>query len=325
MSKKCLGCGIRLQDVDPYKDGYIEDLNRDICKRCFLIKNYGKYTCSSRSNDDYIKVFNNITANDLVIYVSSILTLNLDYINRFKNVLLVITKRDIMPKSIKDNKIKEYVLNRYKNILDIEIISSYKNYNLDNLYSRIKEYGNNKKIYFVGATNSGKSTLINTILKNYGEYNGNITTSLYPSTTLDIIPIDFKELELYDTPGMVIDKSIISYLDPKLLKKINNKKEIKPYTFQVTGVGSLIMDDLFRIDYECNKTSMTFYVSNNISIRHNSLSNDRLLDGYKYRFDNVSDSDIVVDDLGFIKITNCVSLNIYSVYDVNIIKRDKII
>ena len=26
MSKKCLGCGIELQDIDETKDGYVEDL-----------------------------------------------------------------------------------------------------------------------------------------------------------------------------------------------------------------------------------------------------------------------------------------------------------
>lgn len=325
MSKRCLGCGIELQDFDATRDGYIEDLDNDICKRCFLIKNYNKYNFTDRNNIDYIKIFDNIKSEDLVIYVSSILTLNLDYIDRFKSILLVITKRDIMPKSIKDAKIRKYILDRYKNILDIEIISSYKNYNLDNLYDKIKRYGNNKKIYFVGTTNSGKSTLINTLLKNYGDNVGDITTSLYPSTTLDMIPRVLHGLKIYDTPGILINSSLINYVDYKMLKKINNKKEIKPYTFQIHGNGSLLIDDFIRIDYECNNSSMTIYISNSILIRHNSLNNDKLIDGNKCVFDNVSNSDIVIEDLGFIKITSGVSLNIYTKYDINFIKRDNLI
>ncbi len=325
MSKKCLGCGIELQSSNPNLDGYVDDLDKDICKRCFLIKNYGKYTITDKNNIDYIKIFDKITDSDLVIYVSSILTLNLDYIAKFKNIVLVITKRDIMPKSIKDDKIKKYILGRYKNILDIEIVSSVKNYNLDNLYNKIKKYGNNKKIYFVGATNSGKSTLINTLLKDYSDYDGDITTSLYPSTTLDIIPIEFNDLDLYDTPGIVIDNSIINYMDSKYLKKINNKKEIKPYTFQVHGKGSLLLEDIIRIDYECVESSMTFYVSNNINIRHNSLSNDKLLGGNEYIFNDIKNEDIVIEDLGFIKNTNNTNITIYSKYDVNLYKRDNLI
>lgn len=325
MNKKCLGCGIVLQNTNPNTDGYVEDLNKDLCKRCFLIKNYGKYTVTDRNNTQYMEIFNCISDNDLVIYVSSILTLNLDYINKFKNILLVVTKRDIMPKSIKDDKIKKYVLDRYKNIIDIEVISSYKNYNLDNLYDKIKKYGNGKKIYFVGATNSGKSTLINTLLKNYCGTSLDITTSLYPSTTLDVIPIKFNELKLYDTPGIVVEDSIINYLDSKLLKKVNNKKEIKPRTYQVSGKGSLLLEDMIRIDYEAVESSMTFYVSNNISLRHNNLFNDKLLDGIIYEYNNISDVDIVVEDMGFLKVTNSVSLKIYSKYNVSLKKRDNLI
>lgn len=325
MSKKCLGCGIELQDVDSSKDGYVDDLNKDICRRCFLIKNYGKYTNTYKNNTQYMKIFNKINNDDLVIYLSSILTLNLDYINKFKKILLVITKRDIMPKSIKDDKIKKYVLDRYKNILDIEIISSYKNYNLDNLYDKIKKYGNNRKIYFVGATNSGKSTLINTLLRDYSDSSIDITTSLYPSTTLDIIPIKFNDLELYDTPGILIDNSIINYIDSKLLKKVNNKKEIKTRTYQVSGKGSLLFEDMIRIDYETVESSMTFYASNNISLRRNSLSNDKLLDGYKYEFNDIKNNDIVIEDLGFVKITNSVNIKIYSKYDICLSKRDNLI
>ena len=325
MSKRCLGCGIELQDFDATSDGYVEDLEKDICKRCFLIKNYGKYTISNKNNIDYMKIFNSINDNDLVIYVTSILTLNLDYVNKFKNVLLVVTKRDIMPKSIKDDKIKKYVLDRHKNIIDIEIISSYKNYNLDFLYDKIKKHGGGKKIYFVGATNSGKSTLINTLLKNYGESSLDITTSLYPSTTLDVIPIKLDNLKLYDTPGIVIENSIVNYINSKMLKLINNKTEIKPITFQVHGNGSLIIDDYMRIDYECVESSMTFYVSNNISIKHNSLNNNKLLDGTKYTFNNVTYSDIILEDIGFIKITSNMNMKIYSKYMVCLSKRDNLI
>ena len=141
MNKKCVGCGIILQSDDRDKDGYVDDINKDLCLRCFMIKNYGKYSYTDKNNIDYMKIFDNISDNGLVIYVSSILTLNLDYIDKFKNVILVITKRDIMPKSIKDNKLVKYIKDRYNNILDVEIISSLKNYNLDSLYAKINKKG----------------------------------------------------------------------------------------------------------------------------------------------------------------------------------------
>ena len=82
---------------------------------------------------------------------------------------------------------------------------------------------------------------------------------------------------------------------------------------------------MIRIDYEAVESSMTFYVSNNISLRHNNLFNDKLLDGIIYEYNNISDVDIVVEDMGFLKVTNSVSLKIYSKYNVSLKKRDNLI
>ena len=70
---------------------------------------------------------------------------------------------------------------------------------------------------------------------------------------------------------------------------------------------------------------MTVYVSNNILLRHNSLSNNILLDGCKYEFNDVKNEDIVIEDLGFIKITNNINIKIYSKCDVCLFKRDNLI
>ena len=51
MSKKCVGCGIVLQDEDALKDGYVEDINYDLCRRCFMIKNYGHNDIVLKSNE----------------------------------------------------------------------------------------------------------------------------------------------------------------------------------------------------------------------------------------------------------------------------------
>ena len=41
MNKKCLGCGVELQDENMLLDGYTVNLENDLCKRCFRLKNYG--------------------------------------------------------------------------------------------------------------------------------------------------------------------------------------------------------------------------------------------------------------------------------------------
>ena len=325
MNKKCLGCGIPLQDKDINLDGYISNIDKNICTRCFKIKNYGVYNKANMSNKDYMKIIDSITNNDLVIYVSSLLNLNIDYINKFKDVILVLTKRDILPKSVKDNKIIDYIKKRYNNIKDIIIISSIKNYNMDHLYNTILKYGIDKKIYFVGSTNSGKSTLINKLIKDYGNNDITITTSMYPSTTLDAINIKLNGLNIYDTPGIVNEGSITNYINNNELKKINIKKEIKPITYQIKDKCSILIGDSIRLDFQCISTRITIYISNNVPVKRISLNNPILLDNIISSYNDLKNKDIVIEDICFIKITKNTRVNIYGKYNLSTIIRDNLI
>lgn len=319
---KCIGCGIELQNIDITKEGYIQNASDKLCQRCFKIRYYNEYKTTIKNNEDYLKILNNITNNDLVVYVTSILDIRLDYIDTFKNVIVVLTKKDILPKSVKDEKIINYIKKRYK-CLDVIIVSSIKNYNIDYLFNKIKDY--NMKTYIIGTTNGGKSTLINKFIKNYSTNDNFITSSMYPSTTLDEIKINIDNVDIVDTPGLINKGSITNYIDNKTLKKITIKKEIKPKTYQLKGKGSIAIDNLVRIDYNTNETSMTLYLSNLISIRFLGKNNDELKDNKLNKFNLEKNKDIVISDLCFIKFTKEVELNIYSINDVLIYERDNLI
>ena len=326
MNKKCIGCGTLLQDENKEKEGYVDNLEKDLCQRCFKLKHYGEYKIVSKDNNDYKKIINNISKDSIVVYISDIFYLNLDNINLFDKVLLVLTKRDTLPKSIIDDKIKKYIRKRYNNIIDIEIISSINNYNLDNLLSKLYKYSN-KEIYFVGNTNSGKSTLLNKIIKNYTSSNIEITTSMYPSTTLDIINININNnLTIIDTPGLINENSIINNLPNNYIKRFNIKKEVKPRTFQIKDTGSIIIDEIIRIDYNTKEiNSMTVYINNGINVKRIGKNNDILKDKYVNKVKLQKNKDVVIDDICFIKFTKEVELNIYLIDETTIKTRDNLI
>jgi ribosome biogenesis GTPase A len=321
---KCIGCGVELQNDDPSKDGYVDNLNYVLCERCFIIKNYGQNKVAKKSNVDYMKIIDNIRDNDVIVYVSSLLTLNLDYIDKFKNVILVLTKRDLLPKSIKDGKIINYIKKRYSNVQDIIVVSAYKKLNLDQLYNKLNAY-KEKDIYFVGITNSGKSTLINEMIKSYNGYKGDITMSNYPSTTLGVLDVNIGDINVKDTPGIVIENSIINYLDNKNIKKVNSKKEIKPITMQIEGKGAVLIDELIRLEYETENASMTFYVSNNLKVDGISMKNPRLAEQYIRKYVIEDNQDLVIEDIGFVKFTKRTIVKVCCNNDIYMYVRDKLV
>lgn len=324
---KCHGCGVILQNIDTSSLGYTTNLENEICERCFKLKNYGQYSQVTLTNDDYLKIINSINKDNLVIYTTDILNLTIENINKFQKLIIVVTKKDILPKSIKDEKIINYIKKRYQNVLDVIVISTIKNYNLDHLYNQMKKYSNNKPVYIVGNTNSGKSTLINKLIDNYSNLdNPKVTTSMFPSTTLDKVEINLDGLLLIDTPGLIDKDSIINNLNSKELKSITPKKEIKPKSCQINGTGSLIIGDFARIDYETkNNNSLVIYASNALDIRFSSLKKEIQENFNKTEFNLKNNKDIVIPGLGFIKIKNPININVYCPNNVKPYSRDNLI
>ena len=108
MIKKCLGCGAIMQMQDKNKIGYINEekyTDAKYCERCFKLINYGEYKSVVSTGEEYIDIYKNINkTNDLVLFLVDIFNLNssIDMVNKYINnkIILVITKYDIIPKSV---------------------------------------------------------------------------------------------------------------------------------------------------------------------------------------------------------------------------------
>ena len=149
---KCLGCGVLLQQEDPSKLGYSK--NGTLCERCFRIKNYNEYKLVTGNQSKYLDIIKEIgKTDDLVLVVVDLFNIgDISFTKYLKNYVLVLNKRDLLPKSVKDNKLLDYF--KYDNKI---IISSNKNYNLDNLYEIIKQHKINYcKVVFLSTNISSK-------------------------------------------------------------------------------------------------------------------------------------------------------------------------
>ncbi len=318
-SKKCSGCGVFLQNENMTQEGYVLNLEDDLCQRCFRMKNYGEYQVVAKSNEEYLDIIKSVgETKDLVLYVTDLLNIEKDLLEIRKllsnKMILVLNKKDVLPKSVKEEKLIHYFEEMNINFEDIIVISVEKNYNIDYLMSRIKVNQTSKNVYVVGHTNAGKSTLINKLIKNYSENTQELTMSPLPSTTLNTVSIILNDyLTLIDTPGLVDARSLVNYVDKDMLKKISPKKEIKPRTYQLRKNQSIIIEDILRIDYkEGEKNSFTLYISNDLKTKRFINPNHQdLKDLSKTTYEMKYDEDIVINGLGFIKIVNRGVVDIY--------------
>lgn len=324
---KCLGCGVNLQNIDTLKEGYVKNIENELCERCFRIKNYNDYKPIIKNNEDYIKILNEINkTNDLVLLVVDVLNLDSEIKNIIKNInnkkILVLTKRDLIASDIYEEKILNYL--NY-DFIDRIFISSKKNYQLDDLMDLIYKYKTSNNVYVVGLTNAGKSTLINKIIYNYTNLNQEITTSNLPSTTLDTIKIEINnDLTLFDTPGILDDGNIINYLDEKMIKKIIPNKTIKPIVYQVKAKQTFIIDDILRLDIDSNN-DLVFYLSNSLKINRFYKEINKLNELEKHELDITDKSDIVISGLGFIKVMRKSKITIYTLKGVKVYIRPSLI
>lgn len=320
MNKKCNGCGSVLQTEKIGEEGFVKASVYDkseYCERCFKIIHYGEYSVLDKKIDTE-GIINNINSdkNSSVAFLVDSLNINdkiKKYIKKFKNnKYILITKRDVLPKSLKEKKIISYVKENIYDTENIMCVSSYKNYNIDAFLEKINK-DNVKRLYIVGFTNSGKSTFINHILTSNLK-NPVITTSAIPNTTASFITIKLnKNLTIVDTPGFIDDDAIYNFVEYNKTLKFYPKKELRVKTFQVRPAYAILINDILRIENVGNKfNSFSFYMSDNLRYEKVKSKNEKLTILPNKIIEVTEPTDILINGLGFVRITKPGIIKIYA-------------
>lgn len=320
---KCHGCGIVLQNEDINKLGFTKNINSDLCERCFRIKHYNDYKRVIKDNDYVLNLLKKIDSKSLVVLVIDIINIpeSLELVkNYIKNdILLVFSKADLLPSEMYDEKLDKICSDLNIKYVDKLLVSANKNYNLDLLMEKINNYKKTNNVYFVGFSNSGKSTLLNKIIYNYTDLNETITTSLLPSTTLDLIEIKLNdELTIIDTPGLLEEGNLIDVIDESYLSRVMPKKKINPRVYQVKGNQLINVEDIITIGL--SNANIVLYISNDLKI---TREYNKEISGLE--FDLNKDEDLVIPGLGFISFKTKTHVVIKTKYNINIFKRNKLI
>lgn len=291
---QCVGCGVVIQTEDPEKLGYtpVSALEKGLekgevyCQRCFRLRHYNEIQDVSLTDDDFLRLLNEIGSEDaLIVNVVDIFDFNgslIPGLHRFigsNPVLLVGNKVDILPKSLKKPRLTQWMRERAHEAglrpVDVLLTSARKPQEMQELLAKIEEYRDGRDVYIIGVTNVGKSTLINQIIKQSAGIENLITTSQFPGTTLDKIEIPLDDGHyLIDTPGIIHRHQMAHYLGDKDLRIIAPHKEVKPKVYQLNEGQTLFLGGLARFDFiQGERASFIAYVSNDLMIHRTKLSN----------------------------------------------------
>lgn len=343
--KKCKGCGIELQTQDKDKVGYVVSIEQDYCQRCFRLSHYGDTTHLKTSHVNNKKIYDiyNKYANGLFVVIIDILDALIlkddDLLDVFKNynVLLIVNKTDLLPANIRDEKISRifskqlFDLNKkYPNIRSAILTNKFENHFNEKFFETLNDL-HAKTIIFAGRANAGKSSLINKLL-----HNNDLTTSMYPGTTLEEVEIDYKDYIFIDTPGLVDINNYSTHLNSEKYKLSRIDKTIKPQIFQLFEPQSYFYQGLLRVDIiPSNNSSISFYINNNNEIHRTRLDNgddyyQKHYQEFKLRVKPLVESDFKINDealfvikgVGLFKINGNCDVKVHSLQDVKLYRSE---
>ncbi len=334
----CYGCGIKLQFDDATKPGFAIKPKVEkpiLCKRCFRLKHYNEVLDLSVSKNQFIDYFSSVMKEDsLIVYLVDGTDMPASTIHQLerligkKDVLMLATKIDLLPKTLKKHKVIQMMQQMAKgmNIVAFDWLNYKEEGMIERLIELIEIHRKHRDVYVMGMSNVGKSTMINALIRFFNPKEDYlIVTSLIPGTTLDFIKIPLDEDHyLFDSPGLINEDQMIHAISPKDYDKVLINRVLKPKVFQLDPSQTLFIEHLVQLDFIKGKpSSFTLYVNPMLAIhrtkyeraesfilQHGDAFDIQPKDSGKqvYTFKDIHDEDIWIHGLGWIAIHGFVSL-----------------
>lgn len=366
-AKGCGGCGAALQSVNKELPGFVpaSSLNTEgaICQRCFRIRNYNDAVQVSMDHDEFLRLLGGIASTDsLVVHIVDLFDFEgsmISGLQRFVGnnpVLLVVNKIDLLPKGTNYNRIRNWVQRQAKaqglRTVDVVLCSAKKGMGFDRVVEAVEMLRGRRDVYVVGATNVGKSTLINRLISDYSDLERELTVSRFPGTTLDEIRIPLDDGHfIIDTPGIVYTSRLTELVPRGVLGALLPDKPIKSLVYQLDAGQSLFFGSLVRFDYtHGSNLSFTLYTANALKVHRTKLERaDELYAQHKgvmlappsleeletipawtrhsLRIPRGSESDVFISGLGWIRVngTSGAQVEVYAPKGVKVLVREALI
>ena len=258
---RCQSCGAILQADSKKEPGFISKavLENGVPKIPYCNSCYEKMLALNSSSLDHetdkdiLKILKDAVATDsLIVWMVDLFTfngtLNPDVAKKVKklNVVVIGSKRDLMPSLATDEMLVRYLDERFADVginpVAIDLIGNEDTIDIKEKLKQFGEYRKGRDVYLLGELNSGKTTFINKMLKDYkNNTRWQVKSELYPGTNSNVLEIPLTNSSFfYELPDLSNNTSVFSRVEPAVQKIITPKKEVV-MTRRFIGAGSAIV------------------------------------------------------------------------------------
>ncbi len=289
---RCHRCGKILQSVDPKMVGYTNPKNLEeaeknssmiiYCDECHdALIEINNSKLNDVVDEQILKILDDAVASDGVILWAVDLfsfngTIKESLAKKVKklDVYVIGTKRDLFPKTIKDETLSRYLVERFKDVgitpKSVTILGNEAPEKYAQLIQRVEEIRQAHDVYLIGAATSGKTSLINRCLKHYkNKTKRPIRTITYPKTTVQVLEIPLSNSSfLYELPGISNDTSVVSKVEKDVQRLVTPKKGIQVPFFLMDDKSSIMVGGLGVFQFmSCKPTKVKLYVADEVEFK----------------------------------------------------------
>ena len=291
---RCYHCGAILQCDNPNEKGYIipESLNRATpiqiiyCDKCFeTMKAFNNSELDQNVDHEVLKILDDAYATDAyIIWVVDLFsfngTLNKEIADKIKklSVTVVGTKRDLFPKSVKDESLIAYLTERFQAYgvkpNTVRLLGTANKEDPKELIASMNSIRKGHDVYMIGNNASGKTSIINKALKGFeNKTNRQIKTIKYPGTNVDVLEIPLSRSSFfYELPGISQNTSATGKLEKDVVKQIVPKKDLKMTIRSLSAGDALMVGSLASFEIIKGKpATYRFFAAEGVETRKVSL------------------------------------------------------
>ena len=295
---RCQSCGAILQTESKKEAGFISKAIVEngvpkipYCNSCYeKMLSLNSSSLDHETDKDILKILKDAVATDaLIVWMMDLFnfngTLNPDVVKKIKKLPIVVigTKRDLMPSLATDEMLIRYLDERFSEVginpISIKLIGSEDQIDIKAFLAAFAEYRKGRDIYLLGELNSGKTTFINKLLKNYkNNTRWQVKTELYPGTNSDVLEIPLTNSSFfYELPGLSNSTSVYSRVEASVQKIITPKKEVT-MTRKFIGDGTAICVGNLACLYviKGHHTSIRVFTAEKVEIK--TVANEKVED-----------------------------------------------